>query len=184
MPAHSTNRARRSIDIVQIAYFVSDIEAAAERLHAMLGVGPFFVAHHIELINVRYRGEPAELDHSSAYVQAGPVMLELVQQNGEYASPFRDMYAPGESGIHHTAAFVADLDATLERYARDGYETALYAETGTGVRFAFVDARPLLGHMLEFYEESAVIRGFYALVAERAASWDGKELFVALNDTS
>ena len=73
----------------------------AERLHALLGVGPFFVAHHIPLINVRYRGQPAQLDHSSAYVQAGAVMLELVQQNGEYPSPFRDMYAPGESGIHH-----------------------------------------------------------------------------------
>lgn len=166
------------IDIVQNAYFVSDIEAAARRLHALLGVGPFFVARNIELINVRYRGQPAQLDHSSAYVQAGPVMLELVQQNGEYPSPFRDMYAPGESGIHHAAAFAADLDATLEGYARNGFETALYAETGTGVRFAFVDTRPLLGHMLEFYEESPAIRGFYALVAEHAASWDGRELFV------
>ena len=172
------------VDIVQTAYFVSDIEAAAKRLHALLGVGPFFVAHHIPLINVRYRGQPAELDHSSAYVQAGAVMLELVQQNGEYPSPFRDMYAPGESGIHHAAAFAADLDATLEGYAQDGYETALYAETATGVRFAFVDARPLLGHMLEFYEESPAIRSFYAMVAERAANWDGKELFVNLNDTT
>ena len=167
------------VNIVQTAYFVSDIEAAAKRLHALLGVGPFFVAHHIPLINVRYRGQPGQLDHSSAYVQAGAVMLELVQQNGEYPSPFRDMYAPGESGIHHAAAFTADLDATLAGYAQDGYETALYAETQTGVRFAFVDARPLLGHMLEFYEESPAIRGFYALVAERAANWDGKELFAS-----
>jgi catechol 2,3-dioxygenase-like lactoylglutathione lyase family enzyme len=166
------------IDIVQTAYFVSDIEAAAERLHALLGVGPFFVARNIPLVNVRYRGQPAELDHSSAYVQAGPVMLELVQQNGEYPSPFRDMYAPGESGIHHVAAFVEDLDATLKAYERDGFETALYAETGTGVHFAFVDTRPVLGHMLELYEESPAIRGFYALVADRAANWDGKELFV------
>ncbi len=32
---------------VQIAYFVSDIRLAAERMHALTGAGPFFIADSI-----------------------------------------------------------------------------------------------------------------------------------------
>ena len=39
-------------------------------------------------------------------------MIELVQQDVEESSPFRDMYALGEEGVHHVVVVVDSLPET------------------------------------------------------------------------
>ena len=41
--------------------------------------GPFFAMEHIVFDEVTYRGEPAVYDHSSAFGQWGPMLVELTQ---------------------------------------------------------------------------------------------------------
>ena len=90
--------------IVQVAYHVPDAETAARSLTKLYGWAPFFVLHHIGLESCTYRGQPAFLDHSAACGQAGPIMVELNQQNGgDYPSVFRDMYRADQTGIQHQA---------------------------------------------------------------------------------
>ena len=79
---------------IQNAYVVADLDAAIERWHRLWGLGPFFVRRHIVLPQVRYRGRAAALDISAAYVQAGPIQVELVTQHDAAPSAFRDMFAP------------------------------------------------------------------------------------------
>ena len=86
---------------VQIAYFVSDIRSAAERMHRSFGAGPFYVIENIRLARAEHWGESCLFVHSSAYGQWGSVMLELVQQDVEGPSPFRDLFPPGAEGLHH-----------------------------------------------------------------------------------
>ena len=160
--------------IVQVAYFVSDVRAAARQMHRRFGAGPFFVADRIDLAWGSHRGEPREFLHSSAYGQWGDVMMELVQQDEEGPSPFRDLYGPGEEGIHHVATIVDSLDQTCEHYAGLGFELAARAETRTGVEFAFVDTAAVLGHMVEIYEGVDAIRDFYDYVRAAAGGWDGR----------
>lgn len=160
---------------MQIAYAVPDVRAAAEEWVSRWGAGPFFVRDHIPVTEVVYRGQAGAFDHSSAYGQWGDVMVELVQDHGTGPSAVRDMYAPNESGLHHLAYFVDDLDATIARLAEVGYELAMSATSGGGVRFHFVDARSTHGHMLELYEPTARLRGFYAAVAAAADGWDGSD---------
>ncbi len=161
---------------VQIAYFVTDIEAAARSMNARFGAGPFFVARRIALARGVHRGRACRFVHSSAYGQWGEVMLELVQQDEEGPSPFRDLFAPGREGLHHLAYFVSDLDAAIDACSGDALPLASRATTESGVEFAFVDATASLGHMLELYEASPPLRGFYQLVREAAAGWDGSDL--------
>ena len=162
---------RRSI--VQNAYVVNDVFTAAQRMVDLLGAGPFFVFEHIPLSECLYRGNASVLDHTSAYGQCGNVMMELVQQNNEGPSAFRDLYAPGEEGLHHVATFSDDIDAELARYAEMGFPAANVARTTTGTKFAYVDTSPVLGHMVEFYQDDPGIRDFYAMVAAAAENWDG-----------
>jgi catechol 2,3-dioxygenase-like lactoylglutathione lyase family enzyme len=160
---------------VQIAYVVADVRAAAAQWAQRWGAGPFFVREHIDVHDVVYRGQPGVFDHSSAYGQWGQVMVELVQDHGPGPSAVRDMYAPGESGLHHLAYFVDDLDATTARLVADGYELAMSAASGGGVRFHFLDARHSHGHMFELYEPTDHLRGFYATVAAAAVDWNGSD---------
>lgn len=159
---------------VQIAYAVPDAEDAAHRWARDFGAGPFFLSRHIPVTDVRYRGEPGGFDHTSAYGQWGPIMVELVQDHGDGPSVVRELYAPHESGLHHLAYFVEDLDRTTDSLAEAGFALAQSAIAGA-TRFHFVDAVALTGHFLELYEPSAALLGFYAMVARAAEGWDGSQ---------
>ena len=159
---------------VQIAYHVPDPAEAARELATRRGWGPFFLIEHIPLTHCLYRGEPAAFDHSSAYGQAGDVMIELITQHNDGPSALRDSFAPSERGVHHVACFVDDLGAALTAQSASGYAIALEAMTANGTGFAMVDTRAELGHMLELYER-ARLAPFYAMVREAARGWDGSE---------
>jgi hypothetical protein len=154
----------------QIAYFVADVREAALRHNAAFRSGPFFVADHIATPVVRYRGAPATLDHSSAYGQWGPLMVEFVQQNDPGLSAFRDMYpeGSGRQGLHHVALFVDDLQAEIACWEALGHPCALYAEMASGFPFAMIDTVALYGHMVELYPPEPSLTDFYALVASVA----------------
>jgi hypothetical protein len=152
---------------VQVAYATDDVHAAARRW-VQHGVGPFFVLEHIALADVEIDGTPATFDHSSAYAQWGPVMVELICEHDPGPDP-----VVGTSGIHHVASFVEDLDAAGDRLVADGFSRRLLAHTVGGQGFAFHDARPTLGHLLEIYERTSGLARFYSMVHDAAVEWDG-----------
>ncbi len=157
---------------VQIAYFVNDVVSAASRMHRLFGAGPFFVIERIELAWGEHRGRSCPFVHSSAYGQWGEVMLELVQQDEDGPSPFRDLFPPGAEGLHHVACLIDDLDTAIAGCNAAGWPLAARAATRTGVEFAFADASQALGHMIELYEPTDSLRDFYRFVRESAAGWD------------
>jgi Glyoxalase/Bleomycin resistance protein/Dioxygenase superfamily len=165
---------------VQIAYFVNDIKESARRMGSLTGAGPFYIIENIELEWSEHRRSSCDFVHSSAYGQWGNVMVELVQQESEGPSPFRDMYAPGEEGIHHVACFVDSVEDSIRLYEERGYPLATRAKAKLGTEFAFIDTRKLLGHMVEIYVENDAMSGFYNLVKEASVGWDGSNILRSL----
>lgn len=158
---------------VQIAYHVPDPEAAAWKSAAELGWGPFFLLEHIPLERALYRERPTRFDHSSAYGQAGDLMVEFITQHDDEPSALRDLFARSETGVHHVACFVACLPEALAMLRAQGHAIALDARTRSGVDFAMVDTSPSLGHMLELYEPGVDLVRFYAHVRRASENWDG-----------
>ena len=158
---------------VQIAYAVRDAEAAAAWWASTFGAGPFFVRRHIAVTEVRHRGTQSMFDHTSAYGQWGDVMVELVQDHTVGPSPIVDVVGPGGEGLHHLAYFVDDLPSASARLTDAGWAEALFARTSSGQAFAFHDAVATLGHMVEIYEPTTGLLGFYAMVKQAADGWDG-----------
>ena len=166
---------------VQIAYHVPDPEIAARTYARKFGWGPFFLFPHIPLASCIYRGRPAVFDHSSAYGQAGDMMIELITQHDDTPSVLRDLYARDEVGVHHVAHFVPNLRAALETALASGATLALDARTATGTEFAMLDATSELGHMIELYEPQTDLIKFYRFVKRAAEGWDGAEPLRRLN---
>lgn len=158
------------MDICQVAYFVSDARASALKMHRQFNCGPFHVVAEIKLAWAESRGQPIDFIHTSAFGQWGEIMVELVQQDSEGSSPFRDMYAPGEEGIHHVATMVDSLPDTYDYYKDEGYDIALRAKTETGTEFGFIDATKSLGHMIEVYERSEPLIAFYRYIKDAAVN--------------
>jgi catechol 2,3-dioxygenase-like lactoylglutathione lyase family enzyme len=159
---------------VQIAYAVPDVDVAAARWAADLGAGPFFIRRHIEGNDVVYRGAPAVFDHSSAYGQWGSVMVELMQDHGTAPSIVRERYGVTETGLHHLAFVVPDLDAATAHLVALGFDLAMSARS-TNTRYHFVDTVPALGHMVELYERSERLASFYGFVRDAAVGWSGDD---------
>ena len=167
-----------ALPVRQLAYKVNDLDAAAAAHHRQFGSGPFFVLRHVPLASSQHRGVERPFDHSSAYGQWGGVMVELVVQHNRDDSALHEMFpwGSGREGLHHAALFVDDLDAEIARFAAEGAPLAQFSVTQTGTAFAFVDARASLGHMLELYEPTPQLTGFYDFVAAAAQGWDGRDL--------
>lgn len=161
----------------QVAYFVPDIAVAAREHSRLFGSGPFFVAEHIPLRTVRYRGREAALDHSSAYGQWGEVMIEFVQQNNPGPSAFHDLYpeGSGRGGFHHVALIVDSLAASRREFANAGFVESLYAEMNNGFAFVMVDAVARYRHMIELYEGVATLTDFYDMVKNAAQEFTGAD---------
>ena len=154
---------------VQIAYAVDDVTAAATAWVGR-GVGPFFVREHIEVTNTRIHGQAAVFDHSSVFAQWGDVMVELIHQHDGGAEPI-----VGSSGIHHVAHFVDDFAGASRMLSDSGRHEILYAETATGMPFAFHDSLDGRGHLIEIYERTSTLTRFYDLVRTAAVDWDGSD---------
>lgn len=159
---------------VQIAYAVSDIYKGIDKWISDFGAGPFFIAEHIPIKNVIYRGHPSELDITVAYGQWGEIMIELVQDNGEGPSIIRDLYPPQKSGLHHLAYFVNDMDLVSAKLVKEGYVLAMSGQAGEN-RFQFFDAISEMGHFIEIYEPIESLKYLYERVRSASINWDGSD---------
>ena len=159
---------------VQIAYAVSDIFRGVDKWIKDFGAGPFFIAEHIPIKNVIYRGHPSELDITVAYGQWGEIMIELVQDNGEGPSIIRDLYPPQKSGLHHLAYFVDDMDLVSAKLVEEGYVLAMSGQAGEN-RFQFFDAISEMGHFIEIYEPIESLKYLYERVRSASINWDGSD---------
>ncbi len=166
-----------SSPIVQACWVVDDIPTAVERWATAVGAGPFFLAGHIAFADLTYRGQPAALDQSSAVGQWGGLQVELFTQHCANPSGARDMFAPGTGGLQHVTWFADDLDAEGARLRALGFDEVMTCSLPAvgGTRLAWYDARPLLGCMVEVYEEADLMRRFYRRVARAAEGWDGAD---------
>jgi len=135
----------------------------ASEFRASTGAGPFVVARKIPLTSCTITGRPGEFDHSSAYGWWGELMVELVQEH-------TPSVIGRTSGLHHMAFMVPDLEQAIAWCARQKWPTLLDANTSTGQRFVFADARETLGHLVEMYEPSERLLGFYDHVRQLATA--------------
>jgi hypothetical protein len=166
--------------IIQNAYYVADLDLAITQFHNLWDLGPFFVRRHIGLENVLYRGEPAALDISAAYTQAGDIMIELVTQHNDAPSIFRDRFAAHESGFHHVALDFGDHDSQVESFNSRGFESVTSFRTNEGRGATYLDTFELLGHATEIYIVNDSLRALYAKVRDAPSTWDGKDLSIDL----
>lgn len=159
--------------VMQVAFMVDDLEAAAHRWIRTTGIGPFLTVPHVHLAEYDYRGSKASgLDFSVALAQTGGVQIELVQQHCDSPSAYRDTIAKGVQGFHHLAIYTDRYDETYRGYVDQGFISAVDGMFGK-LRFSYIDTSAAIGCMIELVEEDADQSAFFRRVADAAAGWDG-----------
>lgn len=170
--------------IRQIAYSVQDVKAAAEEHARLYGSGPFFFAEHVPVSDYKYRGQPGEWDHTTIVGQWGEVMVEFFQQHNPGPSHVHDMYPYGsnQSGIHHVALIVNDLEESIQHFLAQGFELASHFRlSSAGFDVAMIDTRRISGHMVELYMGVEPILALYEMTKQAAKNFDGRDLIRPMN---
>lgn len=158
---------------MQACWVVPNLDNAINHWLRSAGVGPFFIFDSVSFDEPLYRGRSVDCpDISAAMAQAGDIQIELVCQNDERASFWREVVPAGQSGLHHMALYCDDYDATLASYIAAGAEVA-FSGLMMGSRVCWVDTTATLGFMVELVDANPVADGVFAAFRDAAKSWDG-----------
>jgi Glyoxalase/Bleomycin resistance protein/Dioxygenase superfamily len=161
--------------IVQAAYVVEDVDAAAAQFTAHLGVGPWFVRGPFVPAAGRLRGRPNSPTVTLARGFSGHLMVELIAQHDDGPSVFHEHGGPRRYGFHHWAIMTPTFDAEVARYRRAGFEEAFYDVLPSGARVMYVDSTPALPGMIEIVELNDAQHRVYTEIHRASLGWSGAD---------
>ena len=147
-----------------IGYWTDDLDAAMEQATKLLGVGPFRVMRHVDLGDFRFRGEPAILDHSAAFAQWGPIILELNQAHDVQPPELQAALGVAPGAVSHTSWYTDDLAAEGEHMLESG--CALITTSVGGAVADWFSGGSLFAHPIEIHQPTVGVRGMWASLGE------------------
>jgi hypothetical protein len=160
--------------IHHVGYVVADLRTGVERFSRDHGAGPFFVMEHIVFDEASYEGAPAVYDHSSAFGQWGPILLEVTQVHDAQPSGLRERLVSPAGGVGHIGFLADSLDDETDRLARLGLTPFHAGRTGPASA-VWLDGGALFGHPVEVLQRRDELLGFYDMVRRASENWDGND---------
>jgi methylmalonyl-CoA/ethylmalonyl-CoA epimerase len=125
--------------IMQLAYVPTNFDAAIDYWTRTLGVGPFFMWEHIEVDRLEYRGALSTPDFSVALSYWGDLQIELIRQDNDAPSIYRDW---NSNALHHVQIVAPDYDEAVAACEREGFAVAMEGKGLLGnpaFQFAYCD---------------------------------------------
>lgn len=158
--------------ILELCYVTRDLDAALSHWTRDLGAGPFFVFDVPALPGQLYYGEPTEVAMRVGFGFSGGMLIELLQQTNDGASPFRDFVNERGEGPHHVMPR-CDFDLGYERLSAAGHVVAYSGRMPSGERFCLFDTRAANGAYVELMELSPAMHDSLARMERVHRNWDG-----------
>jgi hypothetical protein len=139
------------------------------------GVGPWLLLPHLTQVGSVYRGRPTEPVVSIAFANSGELQVELIEQEDDSPSIYREFLDAGGEGFHHLAWWTEDF-AGVARGAEDaGWPVVHAGDTGGMAQFAYYDTGGITSTVVEVMELTDATRWMVATVREAATDWDGSD---------
>lgn len=160
--------------VSHVSYVVADIERAVQHWHLALGAGPFYIIERMVFDEMWHFGRPCVWDHSAAFGQWGPMVIELQQIFASGPASLTERLIPGPPpAINHVAYFSSVPEQDSAELAAAGHELFLHAKLGP-VEIRMHDTRAILGQATEIHRHVPFLDDFFGQIARAAEGWDGK----------
>ncbi len=160
--------------IRQNAYLVDDLQAAV-RPWLRAGIGPWFVLRSLTQTDSEYRGEKTAPVVSIAFANSGDLQIELIEQEDDSPSIYREFTDNGHHGFHHVAFWSEDFDGTVAGAVAAGWPVVHHGTGGGIAKFAYLDAGGFTSTVVEIMELNEVTTWMTTMVREAARDWDGRD---------
>ena len=162
--------------VVQIAYLVPDIDAAMEHWLEHAGLGPWTCFRNIAL-DTHFDGRDFTLHIHEALAYMGDLQIQLVQSLDapDIVTPYQDAIKAGNWGVHHMAFFAEDVDETIARARRQGFERTCSMRDKGGYRYFYCQSKAMPAVWIEFLESYPGLHTIFDEGIAAAAKWDGSD---------
>lgn len=161
--------------IMQLSYCPRDYDAAL-RYWIGMGAGPFFELHHVQLENIKFRGEPSDIDFSMALGYLGDIQIELIRQHNDAPSMYTEWLAEGREGVQHMCVLVDDIAEARRRVGVTGGTVLQEGELPGGAgAVIYVDTGGGPGTVMEYLQIGQAGRDGFAMMREAHRNWDGTD---------
>lgn len=154
----------------QIGYIVNDLESAAQKWTATIGIGPWRIFGHAPFTTFEYNGSTSDVDVGIALAFMGDMQIELIQQHNDAPSMYRDLLDTYGEGAQHVCFYPEDYDAAVSAAVGAGMEIGQEGEIW-GVRFAYM--RGDAGRVIELAQLPEKMRIGRQRGIDEANTWDG-----------
>jgi len=161
--------------IIQMAYVVADLRAAIEHWTTALRIGPWFVLEHFTGEQARYRGQSSGADVTLAMSFAGHMNIELIQENNDAPSVYRELIERRGYGFHHWGRATWNFEASVAQYESAGYALAFRAAVPSGGRVGYMDTTGVLPGFTELIELGGAFEEVFGRFYRAATDWDGSD---------
>jgi len=160
--------------IRQNGYVVADLDRT---IGAWLdvGVGPWLLLPHLAQTGSVYRGRPTEPVVSIAFANSGDLQVELICQEDDSPSIYREFLAAGREGFHHLAWWAEDFESVAAAAEAAGWPMVHAGNAGGMAQFAYYDPGGVTSTVVEVMELTDATRWLVATVRDAAAAWDGSD---------
>jgi methylmalonyl-CoA/ethylmalonyl-CoA epimerase len=160
---------------IQNAFVPRDFDAALTYWTKVMGVGPFFLMPHVKLDDVRYRGQPSDMDFDVCIGYWGDTQVELIRQHNDAPSIYKEWLDAGREGLHHTLQVVSDMAAARALVASVGGLILQEAKIPGGGDVVYADLGGGPGTIVELLKPGPDGRPFFDMMKDAARNWDGRD---------
>jgi hypothetical protein len=136
----------------QLAYVTADLDRATKLLETQFGAPPFRALGGMDPISntVWTPSGEREITMRAWVTTVGHLTLEVLQPISGACEIFTEMLVPGQPmRLHHIGCRTRDVDQARAESERQGRPVVMAGGFNTA-RFIYVDARPSLGHFIEY----------------------------------
>jgi len=158
--------------VMQIAFVPADFDAALAHWTGVMGVGPFFLFENMQLADSRYLGAPNACVFSIALAYWGDVQIELIRQENDAPSIYRDARGPG---LHHTCVLTADLAAARATAESLGGTVLVEGHVAPDGGVIYVDMGAGPGSIVEILQPASGMTDLFAMIHAASRDWDGTD---------
>ncbi len=160
--------------IRQNGYVVRDLDGAIDGWLSA-GVGPWLLLPHLTQSGSVYRGRPTEPVVSIAFANSGDLQLELIEQEDDSPSIYREFLDEGRQGFHHLAWWTEDFAGVARDAAGAGWPVVHAGNAGGMAEFAYYDQGGATSTVIEVMELTDATRWLVSTVREAADTRDGSD---------
>ena len=165
---------KRLGDVIQLAYFPTDFDAALRYWIETVGVGPFFVLNDVRLGEMKYKGKPTDAVFSMAIGYWGDIQIELIRTNSDAPSLYVGEYAVRDR-LHHVCVFVDDITEARRACVEAGAEVIVEGKVGEDGEVIYVDPGQGPGFVIEYLQPMSGSEGLFQMMKDAARDWDGSD---------